>query len=41
LKIPVNEPLLAKNVKKYVLECIKTNWISSGGNYVKKFENDF
>ena len=41
MKIPVNEPLLAKNVKKYVLECIETNWISSGGNYVKKFENDF
>ena len=39
--IPVNEPLLAGNEKKYVLECIDGGWISSGGSFVKKFEEKF
>ncbi len=39
--IPVNEPLIAKNALEYVSECIKTGWISSGGSYIKKFEDDF
>ena len=36
--IPVNEPLLKGNEKKYLNECIDTNWISSEGPFVKKFE---
>ena len=36
--IPVNEPLLNGNEKKYLSECIKTGWISSDGPFVKKFE---
>ncbi len=36
--IPVNEPLLNGNEKKYLNECIDTGWISSEGPYVKKFE---
>ena len=39
--IPVNEPLLQGNEKKYLLECIKTGWISSDGPFVKKFEKKF
>jgi len=39
--IPVNEPLLNGNEKKYLEECIDTGWISSEGPFVKKFENDF
>jgi perosamine synthetase len=39
--IPVNQPLIAKNALEYVSECIKTGWISSGGSYVKKFEEEF
>lgn len=39
--IPVNQPLIAKNVKKYVSECIETGWISSAGKYVQKFEQEF
>lgn len=39
--IPVNEPLLNGNEKKYLSECIKTGWISSDGPFVKKFENKF
>ncbi len=39
--IPVNEPLLNGNEKKYVLECLETGWISSEGPFVKKFEESF
>lgn len=36
--IPVNEPLLDGNEKKYLEECIDTGWISSEGPFVKRFE---
>lgn len=36
--IPVNEPLLTGNEKKYLCECIDTGWISSEGPFVKEFE---
>lgn len=36
--IPVNEPLLSGNEKKYLLECIDTGWISSEGPFVRQFE---
>ena len=36
--IPVNEPLLDGNEKKYLNECIDTGWISSEGPFVKRFE---
>jgi perosamine synthetase len=39
--IPVNEPLLDGNEKKYLLECIETGWISSEGPFVKEFERKF
>ena len=39
--IPVNEPLLDGNEKKYLLECIETGWISSEGPFVKDFEHKF
>lgn len=38
--IPVNEPLLDGNEKKY-LQCIDSGWISSEGPFVKKFEQRF
>ena len=37
--IPVNEPLLNGNEKKYLCECIDTGWISSEGPFVRKFED--
>ena len=37
--IPVNEPWLNGNEKKYLCECIDTGWISSEGPFVKEFEN--
>ena len=36
--IPVNEPLLVGNEKRYLTECIDTGWISSEGPFVSKFE---
>lgn len=37
--IPVNEPLLNGNEKKYLCECIDTGWISSEGPFVREFED--
>jgi perosamine synthetase len=39
--IPVNEPLLNGNEKKYLIECIDTGWISSEGPFVSRFEDQF
>lgn len=36
--IPVNEPLLDGKEGEYVAECIRTGWISSAGEFIKKFE---
>ncbi|MEP6664402.1 MAG: aminotransferase class I/II-fold pyridoxal phosphate-dependent enzyme, partial [Verrucomicrobiota bacterium] len=36
--IPVNEPLLSGNEKKYLAECIDTGWISSEGPFVHQLE---
>ena len=36
--IPIYIPYLNKKAKKYVSKCIDTNWISSQGTYVLKFE---
>jgi perosamine synthetase len=39
--IPVNEPLLDGNEKKYLSECIDTGWISSEGPFIRQFEEQF
>lgn len=39
--IPVCEPTLLGNESNYVLDCLKTNWISSKGKYIEKFESEF
>lgn len=39
--IPVNQPLISKNAEKYVLDSIKSGWISSGGRYINLFEESF
>lgn len=39
--IPVNEPLLCGNEKKYLAECIDSGWISSEGPFVELFEKEF
>ncbi|MBD2197810.1 MULTISPECIES: DegT/DnrJ/EryC1/StrS family aminotransferase [Calothrix] len=40
-KIPVYQPSLSGNEKKYVNDCLDSNWISSKGKYVSLFEKEF
>lgn len=39
--IAVNEPLLAGNEDKYLVECVRTGWISSEGPFIARFESEF
>ena len=39
-RVAILEPLLGGNELEYVTDCIKTNWISSQGKYVTKFEEE-
>jgi perosamine synthetase len=39
--IPVNEPLLDGNEERYLIECIRTGWISSEGPFVHRLEEGF
>ncbi len=39
--IPVCEPTITGNEEKYVVDCIRTNWISSRGKYIEMFEKAF
>jgi perosamine synthetase len=36
--IPVNEPQLGQQESHYVLECLRTGWISSSGPFIDEFE---
>jgi perosamine synthetase len=36
--IPVNEPLVGDSEIKYVMECLRTGWISSEGRFIHEFE---
>jgi perosamine synthetase len=36
--IPVNEPLIGDREAAYVLDCVRSGWISSEGPYVTRFE---
>lgn len=40
-KIPVCEPTLLGNEKRYVMDCLEKNWVSSHGDYVTRFEAAF
>tara|TARA_A100001011_G_C14297069_1_gene838943 strand:- start:56 stop:1180 length:1125 start_codon:yes stop_codon:yes gene_type:complete len=39
--INVSEPKLSNKTKDYVLDCIKTEWISSSGSYLESFEKEW
>ncbi len=39
--IPAAEPVLAGNEMAYVVDCLKSGWISSQGIYVRSFEEAF
>ncbi|QIE24848.1 DegT/DnrJ/EryC1/StrS aminotransferase family protein [Caballeronia sp. SBC2] len=40
-RISVAQPTLNGNEKKYVMDCLETNWISSVGKYIGAFEEAF
>lgn len=40
-RIPVSEPCLGGNEEKYVLECMRSSWISSLGRFIPQFEEGF
>ena len=39
--IPLSIPNISGNELKYVKECLETGWISTAGDFVTRFENDF
>ena len=39
--IPLYQPDLSGNEKRYVLECLNSTWISSKGDFISEFENRF
>ena len=39
--LPIFEPFLDGNEKKYVNQCLQTNWISSQGEFISRFEESF
>lgn len=39
-KIPLAEPCLGGNEWKYIKECLDTNWVSSTGEFVDRFESN-
>ena len=41
LRIPIYQPTLDGNEKKYVNDCIDSTWISSRGKYIPLFEEKF
>ena len=38
--IPLSVPWITGNEAAYLSECVDTNWVSSGGGFVKRFEKD-
>ncbi len=40
-RIPVSEPVLGGTEEKYVLECVRSSWISSLGKFIPQFEEGF
>jgi perosamine synthetase len=41
MRVPVSIPDLSGNEEKYVVDAIRSTWISSTGSYVKRFESEF
>ena len=41
IKIPVYQPSLSGNEKKYINECLDSTWISSKGKFISEFEKKF
>ena len=40
-KFPLFTPYINNDEKKVVVDCLNSNWISSKGKYIDKFEKNF
>jgi dTDP-4-amino-4,6-dideoxygalactose transaminase len=40
-RVPLSEPYLAGNAQAYLDECVRTNFVSSVGPFVDRFEREF
>src|SRR5258705_8368249 len=40
-RIPLAEPTIGGNAERYLLECLETNFVSSVGPFVARFEREF
>jgi len=41
MSVPVNEPVITDEAKKYVMDALETGWVSGAGEYIKRFEEEF
>ncbi len=41
MKVPVNEPVITNEAKRYVADALESGWVSSAGEYLGKFEEAF
>lgn len=41
IQIPVNEPVIPAEAKRYVLDALESGWVSSAGKYIQEFEEAF
>jgi len=41
MQYPIYKPKIFPNTQKYVNDCLETTWISSKGDYINKFEDNF
>lgn len=41
LRIPLAEPVIGGNAERYLIECLRSNYVSSVGPFVTRFESSF
>ena len=41
MHVPVNEPIITSAAKRYVAEAMESGWVSSGGPFIERFEQEF
>jgi len=39
--IPVSEPTITEKEIEYVMQAVKSGWVSSLGEYINRFEDEF
>lgn len=41
MHVPVNEPVITEEAKRYVAEAMESGWVSSAGPFIERFEREF